>query len=281
MPEAPRYSVDGARQDTFALPADVFDGVVNEAVLHRAVVTYLANQRQGTHATKTRQAVSGSGRKPWRQKGTGRARQGSMQAPHWRGGGVAFGPTPRDHRIELPRVARRLARKSALNARAREAAVHVIERFAAEVPKTRAMAALLEKIGIAGERVLLLTASHSENVWLSARNIPGVAVRPFAQATAYEILRARHLVIEQEALVGESSDTDVQAEAAEPGDQAAKPTARSRAKSKTSVRKTATTKKATKGRGATAKKSAGRKTATTTKTGSSKTPATRAGRKES
>lgn len=200
MTEAPFYAADGARRKSIALPADLFDGRVNEAVLHRAVVTYLANQRQGTHATKTRGLVSGGGRKPWRQKGTGRARQGSTRAPHWRGGGTAFGPTPRDHRLELPRTVRRLARRSALNARAREAAVHVIERFAAEVPKTRAIAALLEKLGVAGQPVLLLTAGHNENVWLSARNIPDVAVRPFAQATAYEILRARHLVIEEGAL---------------------------------------------------------------------------------
>lgn len=200
MTEAPFYAADGARRKSIALPVDPFDGRVNEAVLHRAVVTFLANQRQGTHATKTRGLVSGGSRKPWRQKGTGRARQGSTRAPHWRGGGTTFGPTPRDHRLELPRTVRRLARRSALNARAREAAVHVIERFAAEVPKTRAIAALLEKLGIGGEPVLLLTAGHNENVWLSARNIPGVAVRPFAQATAYEILRARHLVIEEGAL---------------------------------------------------------------------------------
>jgi len=211
MTEAPFYAADGARRKTIALPAEPFDGQVNEAVLHRAVVTYLANQRQGTHATKTRGLVSGGSRKPWRQKGTGRARQGSTRAPHWRGGGTTFGPTPRDHRRELPRTVRRLARRSALNARAREAAVHVIERFAADVPKTRAMTALLEKIGIAGERVLLLTAGHNENVWLSARNIPDVVVRPFSQVTAYEILRARHVVIEEGALGGapleEAEDT--------------------------------------------------------------------------
>lgn len=279
MPDAPHYSVDGARQKTFALPADPFDGTVNEAVLHRAVVTYLANQRQGTHATKTRQAVSGSGRKPWRQKGTGRARQGSMQAPHWRGGGVAFGPTPRDHRIELPRAARQLARKSALNARAREAAVHVIERFASEVPKTKAMVALLEKIGIAGEPVLLLTAGHREKVWLSARNIPGVAVRPFAQATAYEILRARHLVIEQEALGGEASES-AQAEESAAGRGRAKSAARPRTTRKAPARKAGAAKGTARGRKSSAK-AAGGSVKTKKSAPSAKAPAKRKSRKES
>lgn len=277
MPNAPHYGVDGARRKTFTLPADPFDGIVNEAVLHQAVVTYLANQRQGTHATKTRRFVSGSGRKAWRQKGTGRARQGSMQSPHWRGGGVAFGPSPRDHRIALPRAARRLARRSALNARAREEAVHVVERFATDVPKTQVMAAMLAKIGLTGERVLLLTAEHNEKVWLSARNIPGVVVRPFAQATAYEILRARHLVIEEAALAGAAS-TD-----AEMPDDEVPVAAGTRAKRKTPARKAPTKrvpkKSATTGR-KTAKASTTKKTTKTKKSGG-KAPAARKGRKES
>jgi len=212
MTEAPHYSAAGARLKEFPLPPEVFDGRVNSAALHRAVVSYLANQRQGTHATKTRGLVSGGNRKPWRQKGTGRARQGSIRAPQWRGGGVVFGPAPRDYRLGLPRKVRRLARKSALNARARESAIHVVQGFPLPAPKTKAIAQLLEKIGVAGEAVLLLTAGPNETVYLSARNLRCVAVRPYEQATAYEILRARHLVIEERALTGQAPEEAVQGE---------------------------------------------------------------------
>src|SRR5512144_2250234 len=136
MIEAPHFSAAGAKKKAIALPEAIFDGRVNEDVLHRAVVTYLANQRQGTAATKTRSFVSGGNQKPWRQKGTGRARQGSTRAPHWRHGGVVFGPHPRDYRTDIPRKVKQLARKSALNARAREGALHVVERFAFRRPKT-------------------------------------------------------------------------------------------------------------------------------------------------
>ena len=144
MIEAPHYSPAGARRaEPFALPADVFDGTVNEPVLHTAVRAYLNNQRQGTHQTKTRSFVSGGNQKPWKQKGTGRARQGSTRAPHWRGGGTVFGPQPRDYTTEIPRKVRQLARRSALNARARETGLHVVERFSFAAPKTRELAALL------------------------------------------------------------------------------------------------------------------------------------------
>ena len=116
-------------------PGRVFDGTVNEPVLHQAVKVYLNNQRQGTAKTKTRSFVSGGNQKPWKQKGTGRARQGSTRAPHWRGGGTVFGPIPRDYRTDIPRKVKQLARKSALNARAREGAVHVVERFAFRGPR--------------------------------------------------------------------------------------------------------------------------------------------------
>src|SRR4026208_1609801 len=137
MLEAAHYSPGGAKRDSaFSLPGDYFDGDVNQPVLHQAVKTYLNNQRQGTHMTKSRSFVSGGNQKPWKQKGTGRARQGSIRAPHWRGGGIVFGPTPRDYRTDIPRKVRQLARKSALNARAREGAVHVVERFAFRKPRT-------------------------------------------------------------------------------------------------------------------------------------------------
>jgi large subunit ribosomal protein L4 len=203
MIEAPHYSAAGARRDTpFALPADVFDGTVNEPVLHTAVRAYRNNQRQGTHQTKTRSFVSGGNRKPWKQKGTGRARQGSTRAPHWRGGGTVFGPQPRDYTTDVPRKVRQLARRSALNARARETGLHVVERFSFAAPKTSELAVLLGKLGVDGGKVLVLTAAHNQNVYLSGRNLPNVDVMRYADASAYDILWSDAVVVEEGALTG-------------------------------------------------------------------------------
>ena len=203
MIEAPHYSSAGAKRDaTFALPADYFDGTVNEPVLHQAVKVYLNNQRQGTAMTKTRSFVSGGNQKPWKQKGTGRARQGSTRAPHWRGGGIVFGPIPRDYRTDIPRKVKQLARKSALNARAREGALHVVERFAFRGPKTAQLAGLLASLGLDGRKVLLLTAASNEAVYLSGRNIPTVEVLPYAEAAAYDVLWSEAVVVEEGALTG-------------------------------------------------------------------------------
>ena len=205
MIEAPHYSAAGAKQaQAVALPEALFDGTVNEPVLHQAVITYLANQRQGTHQTKTRHFVTGGNQKPWRQKGTGRARQGSTRAPHWRHGGVAFGPHPRDYRMGIPKKVRQLARKSALNARAREGALLVVDALAYDKPKTKPFAALLGKLGVAEKKVLVLTADlpTAQNVYLSGRNIPTVRVLPFSDATAYEILWSDAVVVELPALSG-------------------------------------------------------------------------------
>src|SRR3954451_14515063 len=203
MLEAPHYSSVGARHDAaFALPDDVFDGTVNEPVLHQAVKVFLNNQRQGTAATKTRSFVSGGNQKPWKQKGTGRARQGSTRAPHWRGGGTVFGPHPRDYRTEIPRKVKQLARKSALNARAREGALHVIERLAFRAPKTAQLAGLLGSLGLAGRKALVLTAEHNSNAYLSGRNLPSVEVMAFPEASASDILWLDAVVIEDGALTG-------------------------------------------------------------------------------
>ncbi len=204
MIEAPHFSAAGAKKKAIALPEAIFDGRVNEDVLHRAVVTYLANQRQGTAATKTRSFVSGGNQKPWRQKGTGRARQGSTRAPHWRHGGVVFGPHPRDYRMSIPKKVRQLARKSALNARAREGALLVVDALAYEKPKTKPFAELLDKLGVAGRKVLVLTADSptSHNVYLAGRNIPDVRIQRFVDATAYDVLWAKTVVVEAPALSG-------------------------------------------------------------------------------
>jgi large subunit ribosomal protein L4 len=203
MIEAPHYSSSGAKNsDAFALPADYFDGTVNEPVLHQAVKVYLNNQRQGTAKTKTRSFVSGGNQKPWKQKGTGRARQGSTRAPHWRGGGVVFGPIPRDYRTDIPRKVKQLARKSALNARAREGALHVVERLAFPTPKTAQLAGLLASLGLEGRKVLVLTATANEQVYLSGRNLPTVEVMPYPQAGAYDVLWSEAVVVEEGAFTG-------------------------------------------------------------------------------
>jgi len=203
MIEAPHYAVDGAKRSAnFALPAEYFDGTVNEPVLHQAVKVYLNNQRQGTHMTKSRSFVSGGNQKPWKQKGTGRARQGSIRAPHWRGGGIVFGPTPRDYRTDIPRKVRQLARRSALNARAREGAVHVIERLAFRFPKTAQLAGLLQSLDLADRKVLVLTAGHNPNAYLSGRNLPSVEVMAYPDASAYDILWSEAVVVEEGALTG-------------------------------------------------------------------------------
>ena len=203
MIEAPHYSAAGDRRDaSFALPEETFDGTVNEPVLHQAVKVYLNNQRQGTHATKTRSFVSGGNQKPWKQKGTGRARQGSTRAPHWRGGGIVFGPSPRDYTTDIPRKVKQLARKSALNARAREGALHVVERLAFRGPKTAQLAELLASLGLAGRKTLVLTAQPNTNVYLSGRNLPTVEVLPYAEASAYDLLWSDAVVVEEGALTG-------------------------------------------------------------------------------
>ena len=204
MLEAPHFSALGARREaSFALPGDYFDGTVNRPVLHQAVRTYLNNQRQGTHQAKTRSFVSGGNQKPWKQKGTGRARQGSIRAPHWRGGGVVFGPLPRDYRTDIPRKVRQLARQSALNARAADGNVLVVEKLPFEAPRTARMVEFLKRLGVSGRKVLLLTNGHNQAAFLSGRNLPEVRVAAYPEASAYEILWSNVVVVEQGALTGE------------------------------------------------------------------------------
>lgn len=201
MLEARHYNTAAKEKGSYQLPAE-FDGKVNQSALYLAVRAYLNNQRQGTHDTKTRGEVSGGNQKPWRQKGTGRARQGSTRSPNWPGGGKIFGPTPHRYRTELPRKVRRLARSSALNARANEGRIHVIEALDFPEPKTSRMAELLGQLELTGQKVLLLTQETRPTVHLSSRNIPGVRVTRFADASAYDIMWADGLVVEEAALGG-------------------------------------------------------------------------------
>ncbi len=199
MLKAHHVSSAGAKKKTkFSLP-DAYNGEVHEGALYHTVRAYLSNQRQGTHSTKTRAEVSGGGAKPWRQKGTGRARQGTTRAPQWRGGGIVFGPKPRSYRVDLPRKVKQLAKQSALNARAQDGTVYVIESLAFEAPKTRQMTDLLAKLGIGDKKVLVLTADNRPEVFLSSRNLARVHVLQYSNASAYEILWSDALVIEEAA----------------------------------------------------------------------------------
>lgn len=200
MLSARYFSATGEPGDARQLPQELFDGIVHEAVLHQVIKAYLANQRQGTASTKTRGLVSGGGRKIWRQKGTGRARQGSIRAPHWRGGGIVFGPTPRSYNQEIPRKVKALARRSAFNTRALGEQVSVIEHLQLDAPKTRRVAELLAKIGAAGKKVLFLTDGINPTFLLAARNLPNVRVMPFREASAYDVINANELVVEAAAL---------------------------------------------------------------------------------
>lgn len=195
------YKADGQAGAPRALPAELFDGVVHEGAIHAAVKAYLANRRQGTASAKNRRVMRGGGRKPWRQKGTGRARVGSIRSPIWRGGAVVFPPQPRSYREAVPKKVRHLARRSAFNARASEDRVIVIESLAMERPKTRQLAGLLEKLGLTGDKVLILTAAYLPTLYLSARNIPDVEVRAFGTESAYDVLWADCVLIEERALL--------------------------------------------------------------------------------
>src|SRR3982750_2393317 len=164
---ASAYSALGtARTEKVERPESTFDGVINMPVMHQAVKAFMANQRQGNASTKVRKYVVGGNQKPWKQKGTGRARQGSTRAPHFVGGGTVFGPTPRPYDEYVPRQVRALAKKSALNARAREGAIVVIDNFNYDAPKTANIVGLVARLDVADKKVLILTDGVKPNVFL-------------------------------------------------------------------------------------------------------------------
>ena len=247
--EAAAYTANGTAREHVALPGTLFDGTINMPVMHQAVKAYLANQRQGNAATKTRGLVAGGNQKPWRQKGTGRARQGSIRAPQWVGGGTVFGPIPRSYAQYVPRQVRALARKSAFNARAREGAVMVIDRFAYDAPKTARLAALVARLGLEGRKVLILTNGVNEHVYLSGRNLPAVHVMPYADVSAYHVLWSDAVLVEGGAIGHELPPVaDTEPEPAAKREKAAKParqkkTAREAASKKTAAKREAPAKK--------------------------------------
>jgi large subunit ribosomal protein L4 len=181
------------------LPESVFGIEPNEPVMHQALLRQLANGRQGTASTKTRSDVRGGGRKPYRQKGTGRARQGSTRSPQWEGGGVVFGPHPRSYRMDMPRKQRRLALRSALSAKAQDGGLVVLEAFELEKPRTRAITDLLGSVE-AGRRVLVVLGSHNEMLEKSARNIAEVQVTLAGNLSVRDLLIAETVIVTRDAI---------------------------------------------------------------------------------
>ena len=189
------YMADGARSGDVDLNPDIFGIEPNEDVMHQVVTAQLAAARAGTHSTKTRSEVRGGGRKPWRQKGLGRARHGSIRAPQWIGGGVAHGPKPRDYSQRTPKKMKRLALRSALSARAAEGQIKVVEDFTVwDEPKTKNATALLSAMGVTG-KVLLLAEDHERLAIKSFRNIDGVIASNLGQANTYDVLWAETIIM--------------------------------------------------------------------------------------
>lgn len=199
MPETTLFDRNGVAVGTVALNDVLFAAPVNAAVLHQVVTAQLAGRRTGTHDTKTRGEVRGGGRKPYRQKGTGRARQGSRRAPHFAGGGVVFGPHPRSYEQRLPRKMKRLALRGALTAKLGDDAIRVIDTFALEAIRTKDFVAVLAALNATG-RVLVVAPGRDERLDLSARNLPRVEVILADSLNVVDLLRADTVLIEQPAL---------------------------------------------------------------------------------
>jgi large subunit ribosomal protein L4 len=200
MPTTKLYASTGEAIGDVELPEELFSAPVNEDVLHQAVIAQLAGRHLGTHDTKKRGEVSGGGRKPYRQKGTGRARQGSTRSPQFRGGGVVFGPHPRSYAQRLPRQMRRLALCGALTSKLDDDAIRVVEGFGLEEPRTRDLVSVLEALGRAGGKVLIVAPGTDEALILSARNLPGVEVIRADSLNVVSVLDAAMVLIEQPAL---------------------------------------------------------------------------------
>ena len=190
--------VDGTKAGSIELNDNVFGIEPNQHVLFEAINLQRASMRQGTHAVKNRSAVSGGGRKPWKQKGTGRARQGTIRAPQWRGGGIVFGPTPRSYSYKMPKKMRRLALRSALSYKVQESALTVVDAFQFDAPKTKEFKTALSNLK-QPKKVLVVTDSEDVNVELSARNIPGVQVSTAQGLNVLDITSADSVVITESA----------------------------------------------------------------------------------
>ncbi len=198
MPKVALYDITGAQVGEVELSEEIFAAPVNTAVMHEVVKAYLANQRQGTQSALTRSEVRGGGIKPWRQKGTGRARQGSTRSPQWRHGGVVFAPKPRDYRISVNKKVKRLAMKSALSSKVNENELIVFNALDIAAPKTKEMVKVLD--AVAAEKALIVLAEKDEIVERAASNIPNVKTTLVGTLNVYEILKYDKLILTQDAL---------------------------------------------------------------------------------
>lgn len=199
MPRVPVYNMAGEIVDNVDLNDKIFAAPIKEVAIHQAATRQMANLRQGTHATKTRAAVSGGGSKPWRQKGTGRARQGSTRAPQWRHGGIVFGPQPRSYRQSMPRKARRAAVRSLLTSKVTENRLRVLDQLALDEGKTKRVVALLKALQVEGKTLLTMGACDVNTVRAS-RNLPGVKTLPAANLNALDLLNYDHLILTREGI---------------------------------------------------------------------------------
>lgn len=200
MPETDIKDLKNNNKGTASLPENVFGREAGKGTLHASVVNFLANQRQGTHATKTKGLVSGGGKKPWKQKHTGRARSGSSRSPVWRGGGTIFGPQPRDYSYKLPKKLKKKALGEALSVKFSSGSVTVLENMLMEKPKTKDMITILRNFGVEGKSVLIVLPERDENVRLSSRNIPGVKVMRAIDINPYVVMTSERLFIAQGAI---------------------------------------------------------------------------------
>jgi len=198
MAQVQVYNQDGKKTTTMELADSVFAIEPSTSAMHLAVVSYLAAQRQGTQSTLTRSEVSGGGKKPWRQKGTGRARQGSTRSPQWTHGGIALGPKPRKYKVNLNKKVKRLAMKSALSSKVAAEEMIILDKIELEAIKTKAIAEMLAKLG-AAKKVLIVTAQSDEKIYKSARNIEGVKVSPVNTINVYDILNCDSFIVLEDA----------------------------------------------------------------------------------
>ncbi len=199
MPNVTLFNMEGSQLGEFELSDAVFAADVNEPVVHEVVVAYLAGLRRGTSCTKSRGEVRGGGRKPWRQKGTGRARVGTIRSPLWRGGAIIFGPKPRSYEKDVNRKKVLIALRSALSDKVNESALTVVDELAFDVPKTKDMIKVLKALNVDGKTLLVLNDAN-ENVIKSARNIPGVNVTTVKELTTYDMVNAARLVVTKDAV---------------------------------------------------------------------------------
>lgn len=198
MPKTTLYNINAEQVGEIELSDDIFGADINAEAMHTLVVNYLANQRQGTQSTKTRTEVRGGGRKPWRQKGTGRARQGSIRSPQWKGGGVALGPKPRSYRFSVNKKLRRVAMKSALSSKLGSSEIIVVENLAMDSFKTKDFVKVLAKFDI--NNALIVTADKNENVVRGSRNIPNIKTTLVSTLNVYDILKYGKFIVTKEAV---------------------------------------------------------------------------------